>query len=541
MAYPPKKTIQNPIYSAETDVDAPIQPYDTLGPAYEEPQQLYHTGQPRWESTARPILKAWSPQQYEIARPNKTGHDEIIAITRRMETIRLENPNPVIEMSTSAQAQSKPLTQSYFQRFKTFVWDNAQRRIATVVITSLIIGGIIGAYFGLSSSSSSSTSTTPSPDTRNCTYPEGVNSTFTQLQETLAIGNSSLSIPGLDPAICSLISMVINNTVNALKMGGYNCWQNVQSALMPLASSALALNMDSIQQIITSVKQYCFASSSTPVSMTSSAPITSPPNTLTTFTTTPTTSTPTTITTTTSGAGTTAITTSNTTLSSTVTSTVTSTTPVTLQTTMTSLVTTSTGKTTTLASSTTTTVPAGTTTITTLAPTSSSTVFVSSSTSSTIQTSITTTTPTTTTALTTTTVSTTQSTTSISSSTTTTTKRTTTTHTLPMAVQTEYSLLTASSEPLGITAGPDGNLWFVEQGVSKIGKITLSGTITEYPTSGGSSPYGITAGPDGNLWFTEQGVNKIGKITPSGTITEYAVPTANSQPFGITAGQPHLN
>ncbi|MHB8178802.1 MAG: hypothetical protein ACYDA5_09160 [Vulcanimicrobiaceae bacterium] len=44
------------------------------------------------------------------------------------------------------------------------------------------------------------------------------------------------------------------------------------------------------------------------------------------------------------------------------------------------------------------------------------------------------------------------------------------------------------------------------------------GTIAEYPIPTASAqPYGITAGPDGNLWFTEYREyrgNKIGKITP---------------------------
>ena len=40
------------------------------------------------------------------------------------------------------------------------------------------------------------------------------------------------------------------------------------------------------------------------------------------------------------------------------------------------------------------------------------------------------------------------------------------------------------------------------------------------PTAG-SRPFGITTGPDGNLWFTEYGGDKIGRITPSGTITEF--------------------
>jgi hypothetical protein len=58
---------------------------------------------------------------------------------------------------------------------------------------------------------------------------------------------------------------------------------------------------------------------------------------------------------------------------------------------------------------------------------------------------------------------------------------------------TEYAIPTGGSQPIGITAGPDGNLWFTELSGNKIGKITTSGTITEFP-AGGSQPYGITAG-----------------------------------------------
>jgi hypothetical protein len=67
--------------------------------------------------------------------------------------------------------------------------------------------------------------------------------------------------------------------------------------------------------------------------------------------------------------------------------------------------------------------------------------------------------------------------------------------------------------PGEITAGPDRNLWFTETLANKIGRITPSGTITEYrvPTSN-SNPGEITAGPEGDLWFTQSG-NKIGRIT----------------------------
>src|SRR5438445_187646 len=76
-------------------------------------------------------------------------------------------------------------------------------------------------------------------------------------------------------------------------------------------------------------------------------------------------------------------------------------------------------------------------------------------------------------------------------------------------VATEFTIPTSNSAPVGITAGPDGNLWFVESGLSrKIGQITPAGAIREFslptgPPLTNSSPFGIIAGPDGNLWFTE--------------------------------------
>src|SRR6266446_7740430 len=102
---------------------------------------------------------------------------------------------------------------------------------------------------------------------------------------------------------------------------------------------------------------------------------------------------------------------------------------------------------------------------------------------------------------------------------------------------TEYSIPTFKSQPVGITSGPDGNLWFTEGHGNKIGKVTSGGVFTEYalPTAT-SEPEGITSGPDGNLWFTEFDGNRIGKITTGGQITEYTLPNAKSEPEGITSG-----
>ena len=102
---------------------------------------------------------------------------------------------------------------------------------------------------------------------------------------------------------------------------------------------------------------------------------------------------------------------------------------------------------------------------------------------------------------------------------------------------TEYVVPTANSAPNIIAAGPDGALWFAEQGANKIGQITAAGVFTEFPVpTVGGDPFGIAAGPDGALWFTELDGNKIGRITTTGAITEYVVPTAGSQPSGITTG-----
>lgn len=144
---------------------------------------------------------------------------------------------------------------------------------------------------------------------------------------------------------------------------------------------------------------------------------------------------------------------------------------------------------------------------------------------------------------------------------------------------TSYNIPTPNSEPRDITLGPDGNYWFTEYFVGKIGRITPNGTITEYPIPYGDMPGNITAGPDdnlwftdwsrnslgqitpngtitmfplpsnydsglsdittgpdGNLWFTQESTNQIGMMTPQGTVTEYTIPTANSNPWNIVTG-----
>jgi streptogramin lyase len=79
------------------------------------------------------------------------------------------------------------------------------------------------------------------------------------------------------------------------------------------------------------------------------------------------------------------------------------------------------------------------------------------------------------------------------------------------------------------TVGPDGNIWFTECGVlagatCKLGKVSPStGILTESSDVGYAN--GLVAGPDGNVWFTEGRRNFIGRMTPSGTVTEFPIPS----------------
>jgi virginiamycin B lyase len=105
----------------------------------------------------------------------------------------------------------------------------------------------------------------------------------------------------------------------------------------------------------------------------------------------------------------------------------------------------------------------------------------------------------------------------------------------------EFPTPTAGSNPEGIVSGPDGQLWFAEEGSNNIGHIPVTATsgtdISEIalPTLG-SSPTGITAGSDNALYFTEQTGNRVGRIptnaTSTSAITEITLPVANSFPFG---------
>jgi len=102
--------------------------------------------------------------------------------------------------------------------------------------------------------------------------------------------------------------------------------------------------------------------------------------------------------------------------------------------------------------------------------------------------------------------------------------------------------LPSNSVPTAIALGPDGNMWVANFGTSSIDRVTTTGTVTAFasgiPT--GDTVRGITAAPDGNLYFTAPSTestvaDNIGKITTTGTITMLGSLTTNAAPVGISA------
>jgi streptogramin lyase len=112
----------------------------------------------------------------------------------------------------------------------------------------------------------------------------------------------------------------------------------------------------------------------------------------------------------------------------------------------------------------------------------------------------------------------------------------------------------SNEQALSIAAGPGGTIWYTAGYFnaghtaftsSAVGVISASapGTPAEIPLSSSTAPLGITAGPDGNVWFTVPShattAGTIDEIS-GGTITRtLAIPTtvvATPSPVAITTG-----
>ena len=66
-------------------------------------------------------------------------------------------------------------------------------------------------------------------------------------------------------------------------------------------------------------------------------------------------------------------------------------------------------------------------------------------------------------------------------------------------------------------------MWFTENFGDKIGRITVTGSFTEYSLASGAGPIGITVGRDRAIWFTEGNALKIGRLS-GGPLAAPAIP-----------------
>jgi uncharacterized repeat protein (TIGR03803 family) len=112
-------------------------------------------------------------------------------------------------------------------------------------------------------------------------------------------------------------------------------------------------------------------------------------------------------------------------------------------------------------------------------------------------------------------------------------------------VFTPFTLPSNGDAALGITTGADGAMWFTDVAASSIGRICALvlkpscpyvGYLTYYSAPNLGAAYSITAGPDGYIWFLEPEANNIGRISTSGVVEEYSIITPNSNPYRIVAG-----
>jgi streptogramin lyase len=96
---------------------------------------------------------------------------------------------------------------------------------------------------------------------------------------------------------------------------------------------------------------------------------------------------------------------------------------------------------------------------------------------------------------------------------------------------TEY---TGYNRPFGITKGPDGNIWFTDQGNDTVNALNPSNASLVYNYAvPGSDLWDITTGSDGALWMADQNLEGVDRLTTAGILTPYAMPSGGS-PRAIT-------
>ena len=80
--------------------------------------------------------------------------------------------------------------------------------------------------------------------------------------------------------------------------------------------------------------------------------------------------------------------------------------------------------------------------------------------------------------------------------------------------------LNGQDEIVGMTLGPDGNIWTVDFDADRVAHITPSGQLTEFAFPNLFGLRDITLGPDGNFWVTAENSGGFGIMSQSGQMVK---------------------
>jgi streptogramin lyase len=104
----------------------------------------------------------------------------------------------------------------------------------------------------------------------------------------------------------------------------------------------------------------------------------------------------------------------------------------------------------------------------------------------------------------------------------------------PSGAVTDFAIPTPNANAESITASADGNIWFEETSVDKVGRLNpATGALSEFQLESGAfyeapSFGGITAAPDGNVYVTQPVLSQfdfgVERISPDGTVSGFVIP-----------------
>jgi len=101
----------------------------------------------------------------------------------------------------------------------------------------------------------------------------------------------------------------------------------------------------------------------------------------------------------------------------------------------------------------------------------------------------------------------------------------------------KHTLVLAGAVAAALMLGGCGKTTPVTAGTASPSPTYSPNVSSEYPIpTAGSQPAGITKTSTA-LWFTEEAANKIGVLGESATVIDFSLPTANSKPLSIVLGQ----